>query len=63
MSVVFFVDARVADAATLTEGLRRAARIVYLSADSDALVCIAESLAHQAHLDALHLVCHGMDGG
>ncbi|MCL4798729.1 MAG: DUF4347 domain-containing protein, partial [Burkholderiales bacterium] len=65
---VVFVDARVADQATLLADLARGSsgarrvEIILLDAERDGIVQITEALAERKQVDAVHVIAHGNDG-
>ena len=58
---VVFVDSRVADAASLLQGVAAGSEVVYLKADQDGLQQIATYLAAHHEVGSVEIVAHGND--
>ncbi|MBF0286079.1 MAG: DUF4347 domain-containing protein, partial [Magnetococcales bacterium] len=59
---VVFIDRAVPDLPTLLQGIPAHARVVMLDADSDGVRQMAEALAGESGVDALHIFSHGGAG-
>lgn len=62
MTRVYFIDAAVADAQTLINGVEPGAEVVRLWAGMDGIYRMADYLTGHRHLDAIHLLANGASG-
>ena len=59
---IVFIDSRLQDAATLLQGLRPGAEVVYLNAAEDGLQQMAAALGEQGDVGTVHVLAHGSAG-
>ncbi|HEY0891904.1 MAG TPA: DUF4347 domain-containing protein, partial [Cellvibrio sp.] len=61
-SEIIYVDPHVDDSQQLIDAMPRAARVVMLDANKNGFKQIADDLAVQSDVDAIHLISHGRAG-
>ena len=59
---VIFIDSRVADPASLLQGMAPGTEVVTLQADEDGLQQIADYLAQHPEVSSVDIIAHGADG-